>query len=174
VHGRWQFGADAHAVLALNGAFRIHISLIGRVYVARMRTLFTLGLLLAATVSRPQSGSADAAGPMPVIELDPVLLVDTVRLDSGNNNKHYRLQLRNTGHAPLVISSVRSSDPCFCDRWPREPVLAGSSATLDVVCPPMWPGVKQQTHIIESNAAEPVFFKVKRVGVGQPPPSLER
>ncbi len=103
---------------------------------------------------------------MPVIEVVPQELVDTVRLDSGDRNSHHVLQLRNSGDAPLVISSIKSSDPCFCSSWPKEPVMPGTTAELKVACPPMRSGTRQQSYCIESNAGPAYFFKVKRVGVG--------
>ncbi len=134
-----------------------------------MKHLFTL--LLAPACCLPdtahcQTPESVPTPKMPVIEVVPQELVDTIRLDSGDRNSYHVLQLRNNGDAPLMISSIKSSDPCYCSSWPKEPVMPGTTAELRVACPPMRSGPRQQTFSIESNAGPAYLFKVKRIGVG--------
>ncbi len=134
-----------------------------------MKPLFSLFLALVLYTTKTvhaQTGTPPT-GPLPIIELDPILLVDTIRLDSGDRNSSHFYHLRNTGNAPLIITGVRSSDPCFCSEWPKEPIAAGRTAELKVSCPPMHgPGSRKQTFYISSNAGPDILFKLERFGVG--------
>jgi len=160
-----QRGAARYAVLASSRSLPINISLSGGHYVAIMNTFrLLLPILLGCYAGTACTQSTDSTR-SPVIEIEPMVLVDTIHLDSTNGDRHYIYQLRNTGNAPLIIRSVRSSDPCFCGRWPYEPVLPGATVELEVHCGQMYPGHKQQAFTIESNAAEPVVFRLKRYGI---------
>ncbi len=41
-------------------------------------------------------------------------------------------EFTNTGNEPLVLSTVRSSCGCTVPKWPREPILPGKSAVINV------------------------------------------
>lgn len=134
-----------------------------------MKPLFSLflALVLYTTNTVHAQTGTPPTGPLPIIELDPILLVDTIRLDSGDRNSSHFYHLRNTGNAPLIITGVRSSDPCFCSEWPKEPIAAGTAVQLKVSCPRMYgPGPRKQTFFISSNAGQDVMFKLERFGVG--------
>ena len=145
-------------------------------YVALMKHAFIIGIILACCTSTGMSAQSGMApsGAIPVIELEPLFLVDTILLDSGERNSHYTYHLRNTGNAPLIISRVSSSDPCFCSSWKKEPILVGTTCELMVTCPPMFSAhTKKQTFFIHSNAAEEVRFQLERVGIGDRPQAPE-
>lgn len=126
---------------------------------------FTLALCMEGRVSAQTPPDSTR---IPVIALGPVLLLDTIRSDSANGDRRYVYHLRNTGNAPLIIGTVKSSDPCFCSRFPRGALLPGRSAELEILCPPMHSDTQQQSFLIESNAAAPFLFRMKRSRMIQP------
>lgn len=42
----------------------------------------------------------------------------------------YEYPFKNTGHVPLVITSVRSGCGCYVPQWPKEPIAPGDSGVI--------------------------------------------
>ena len=67
---------------------------------------------------------------MPEIEIDQ----DFFDFGEIQQNKSVNREfiVRNIGNAPLIIRSVKGSCGCTVPEWPREPVLSGSQAIINV------------------------------------------
>lgn len=63
-------------------------------------------------------------------------------------------EFKNTGEAPLVISSASSSCGCTVPSWPKEPILPGQKGKIEVKYDTKRIGDIRKTITIVSNAAE--------------------
>lgn len=69
-----------------------------------------------------------------------------------NSENKYSFTFKNTGVEPLVISNAKGSCGCTVPNYPKEPVLPGASATIDVVYSPgMQSGSQTKTVTITAN-----------------------
>ena len=92
-----------------------------------MKKLFSLLLFLGlATFSFAQ---ADAAtGPSMKFE---TIEIDYGTIDQGADGVR-KFMFTNTGTEPLVIKNARGSCGCTVPTWPKEPVMPGETASVDV------------------------------------------
>ena len=65
-------------------------------------------------------------------------------------------RFKNTGKEPLIISNARGSCGCTVPTWPKEPVMKGQSASIQVHYDTKRVGAFTKTVTIESNAKTPV------------------
>ena len=73
----------------------------------------------------------------------------------------YSFEFTNTGVEPLVIENAKGSCGCTVPNYPKEPVMPGQSATIDVVYKPgKQQGPQQKTVTITANT-NPVNTVVK-------------
>ena len=61
-------------------------------------------------------------------------------------------KFKNTGKEPLIISNARGSCGCTVPTWPKEPIMKGQTATIQVHYDTKRVGAFTKTVTIESNA----------------------
>ncbi len=87
-------------------------------------------------------------------------LHDFGAVPQDSENK-YSFEFTNTGVEPLVIENAKGSCGCTVPNYPKEPVMPGQSATIDVVYKPgKQQGPQQKTVTITANT-EPKNTVVK-------------
>ncbi len=64
----------------------------------------------------------------------------------------YAFKFTNTGKDPLVITNATGSCGCTVPKWPKEPILKGQSAYINVTYDTKRPGPFTKTVTINSNA----------------------
>lgn len=64
----------------------------------------------------------------------------------------YSFKFTNTGKDPLVITSCQGSCGCTVPKWPKEPILKGQSAYINVNYDTKRPGPFTKTVTVLSNA----------------------
>lgn len=57
----------------------------------------------------------------------------TVEVESENK---YSFAFTNTGNEPLEITNAKGSCGCTVPQWPKEPIMPGASANIDVIFTP--------------------------------------
>lgn len=67
-------------------------------------------------------------------------------------NGVYDFKFTNTGKEPLVISNARGSCGCTVPKWPKEPIMKGQSAVINVSYDTKRNGPFTKTVTINSNA----------------------
>ncbi len=68
---------------------------------------------------------------------------------------NYEFSFVNSGKEPIVISNVQASCGCTTPKWPKEPVLPGKSASINVQYNAANPGGFNKSITITSNAKTP-------------------
>lgn len=68
---------------------------------------------------------------------------------------NYDFSFSNTGKEPIVISNVQASCGCTTPKWPKEPILPGKSAIINVQYNAANPGGFNKSITITSNAKTP-------------------
>ena len=82
-------------------------------------------------------------------------------IEQGGNGT-YEFQFTNTGTEPLVLSNVRSSCGCTVPKWPREPINAGETASIEVKYNTTRVGSFNKSITVYSNASEqPIVLQIK-------------
>lgn len=77
-------------------------------------------------------------------------------ITQGTKVEH-TFKLENTGTAPLTISNVATTCGCTVPAWPKEPILPGKSADINVTFNSAGKMGKQNSVVrIYSNASEPI------------------
>ena len=125
------------------------------------------------TVSKP--GCADVQTPAFRVTPQPVISVTPQSLNFGNvvtgESAVFRLTVRNTGNAPLNISSIGSSDPQFSISLPTAAFTlpAGGSINVNARFAPASAGAKTGTLSINSNDPIRPRLEVPITGTGLAP-----
>ena len=70
-------------------------------------------------------------GPLPAFEFGEELH-DFGNVTEGDKVEHV-FSFKNTGDAPLIISSATATCGCTVPEWPREPIAVGGTGELKVV-----------------------------------------
>lgn len=101
--------------------------------------------------SNPNAGNANVppanvnTNPLPVNETKPkgpttsikfaeeLHHFGTVEVESENK---YSFAFTNTGNEPLEITNAKGSCGCTVPQWPKEPIMPGQSANIDVIFTP--------------------------------------
>lgn len=81
-------------------------------------------------------------------------LYDYGTIDFGSDGS-YAFKFTNTGKDPLVITNATGSCGCTVPKWPKEPILKGQSAYINVTYDTKRPGPFTKTVTITSNATSP-------------------
>lgn len=68
---------------------------------------------------------------------------------------NYEFNFTNSGKEPIVISNVQASCGCTTPKWPKEPILPGKSASINVQYNAANPGGFNKSITITSNAKTP-------------------
>jgi len=92
-----------------------------------MKNLFGLLLFMSmAVIGFAQSEKVDG----------PVMTFESMEVDYGkidqNADGNRKFMFTNTGTEPLVIKNARGSCGCTVPTWPKEPIMPGESASIDV------------------------------------------
>jgi len=88
----------------------------------------------------------------PFITLIPEA-IDFGEVETGYD-RYESLMIENTGNAPLVISSISSSDPAFTVNWSQGTIAAGESRSIFVIFAPTQQRTYSGTLTIKSNVAD--------------------
>lgn len=116
-----------------------------------MKKLLFATLMSAVTLFSSNSASAQEVGANgPAIEFKK----DThdygdVKYGADGTCK---FEFKNTGNAPLVISSAKGSCGCTVPEWPQEPILPGKTGVITVKYDTKRSGVINKSVTITSNA----------------------
>lgn len=100
-------------------------------------------------------------------ERGPVITFDTTLFDFGTipyaGNGTCSFTFTNTGDAPLIITSFRSSCGCLVPYWDQEPVLPGQKGKVRLKYDTRRAGPFQKTATLLSNAtnAPMVLLRIK-------------
>lgn len=78
-------------------------------------------------------------------------LHDYGTIDYASDGGH-SFKFTNTGNDPLVIANCQGSCGCTVPKWPKEPILKGQSAFIDVNYDTKRPGPFTKTVTVTSNA----------------------
>lgn len=66
----------------------------------------------------------------------PVMTFESMEVDYGkidqNSDGNRKFTFTNTGTEPLMIKNARGSCGCTVPTWPKEPIMPGESASIDV------------------------------------------
>ena len=79
---------------------------------------------------------------------------DFAKIPKGTPVNH-DFNFTNTGKEPIVISNVQASCGCTTPKWPKEPILPGKTATINVQYNAANPGGFNKSITITSNAKTP-------------------
>ena len=91
------------------------------------------------------AGANTAAGTTSLAEgTDPVAAADAAVMTFDNENYnfgkiapgekvHYSYKFKNTGKSPLIITNATATCGCTVPEIPKEPILPGASASINVV-----------------------------------------
>lgn len=99
-----------------------------------MKKLFGLLLFLGlasvgfAQTDATQGSDTNAQGPSMKFE---TIEIDYGTIDQGADGVR-KFMFTNTGTEPLVIKNARGSCGCTVPTWPKEPVMPGETASIDV------------------------------------------
>lgn len=115
------------------------------------------------TVAAPMSTAKPPVGVVPnePVSTEPARPATTIKFkeeihDFGavpqDSENKYSFEFTNTGVEPLVIENAKGSCGCTVPNYPKEPVMPGQSATIDVVYKPgKQQGPQQKTVTITAN-----------------------
>ena len=78
----------------------------------------------------------------------------------------------NTGNGPLLLSRPRSSCGCTVPSWPKEPILPGDSAKINVTYNTYILGAFNKTVTVYSNASKAVVLRIRGRVIPRPKPLL--
>jgi len=88
-------------------------------------------------------------------------IIDYGTIEKGSNGLRV-FKFRNTGNAPLVVSSVKSSCGCTVPKKPEAPVMPGESGEIEVKYDTNRVNPIRKTITVTSNADTPtVALKIK-------------
>ena len=79
---------------------------------------------------------------------------DFAKIPKGTPVNH-DFNFTNTGKEPIVISNVQASCGCTTPKWPKEPILPGKTAVINVQYNAANPGGFNKSITITSNAKTP-------------------
>jgi len=82
-------------------------------------------------------------------------------IEQGGNGT-FEFVFTNTGTEPLLLSNVRSSCGCTVPVWPREPINASKSASIEVKYDTRRIGQFNKSITVYSNASEtPIVLRIR-------------
>jgi len=99
-----------------------------------MKNIITL--LLLSFTSAFLIAQTDNATPDVPSEGGPIMTFETMDVDYGTIKQHGEplrvLNFTNTGDEPLVIKNCKGSCGCTVPEWPKEPIMPGEEATIEI------------------------------------------
>ena len=111
----------------------------------------SLFLILGLTYSSKAQDQKPAADPNAAEITFETELHDYGTIDYAADGT-YAFKFTNTGKDPLVITNCQGSCGCTVPKWPKEPVLKGQSAYINVSYDTKRPGPFTKTVTVTSNA----------------------
>jgi hypothetical protein len=106
-----------------------------------MKKLFLLSFVFAAFSMVAVAQSTEPTKAEPIEEAapstgGPVMSLESNTVDYGTLKQHgeplRKVSFTNTGTEPLVIKNARGSCGCTVPTWPKEPILPGASADIEI------------------------------------------
>ena len=120
-----------------------------------MKKLFVIFLLGFSAVALSAQNDKSAK-----IEFETTV-IDYGTIEKGSNGLRV-FKFKNTGNAPLVVSSVKSSCGCTVPKKPEAPILPGESGEIEVKYDTKRVNPIRKTITVTSNAETPtVALKIK-------------
>ena len=110
--------------------------------------LFCIYFIAAGVFANAQDAKTPATNAEITFEKE---LYDYGTIDYGSDGS-YAFKFTNTGKDPLVITNATGSCGCTVPKWPKEPILKGQSAYINVTYDTKRPGPFTKTVTINSNA----------------------
>ena len=99
-----------------------------------MKNIITL--LLLSFTSAFLIAQTDMSETAPAKEGGPIMTFEKMDVDYGTIQQHGEplrvLNFSNTGDEPLVIKNCKGSCGCTVPVWPKEPIMPGESATIEI------------------------------------------
>jgi hypothetical protein len=124
--------------------------------------------LLASTTFAQEQSEQPAKGPVMKLE---VTEIDYGEIVQGADPLR-EFKFTNVGTEPLIISNAKGSCGCTVPKWPKDPILPGESATIEVRYDTNRIGPFQKTVTLTTNEATPTHvLKIK--GKVNPKPKEE-
>ncbi len=81
----------------------------------------------------------------------------------------FKFKFKNVGKEPLILSRVQASCGCTVPTWPKEPIMPGKSAEIEVTYNSNNPGVFSKGITVESNAKNtPKTLMIKGNVIAEP------
>ncbi|RME11879.1 MAG: DUF1573 domain-containing protein [Bacteroidetes bacterium] len=134
----------------------------------RVLSIFAFLALLASTTFAQEQSEQPAKGPVMKLE---VTEIDYGEIVQGADPLR-EFKFTNTGTEPLIISNAKGSCGCTVPKWPKDPILPGESATIEVRYDTNRIGPFQKTVTLTTNEATPTHvLKIK--GKVNPKPKEE-
>jgi hypothetical protein len=106
-----------------------------------MKKLFLLSFIFAAFSMVAVAQSTEPTTPTKTEEPapetgGPIMSLESNTVDYGTLKQHgeplRKVSFTNTGTEPLVIKNARGSCGCTVPTWPKEPILPGASAEIEI------------------------------------------
>lgn len=120
-----------------------------------MKKLFVIILLGFSAIALSAQNDKSAK-----IEFETTV-IDYGTIEKGSNGLRV-FKFKNTGNAPLVVSSVKSSCGCTVPKKPEAPILPGESGEIEVKYDTKRVNPIRKTITVTSNAETPtVALKIK-------------
>ena len=120
-----------------------------------MKKIFIVFILNFCCISLSAQNNKSAK-----IEFDTTI-IDYGTIEKGSNGLRV-FKFKNTGNAPLVVSSVKSSCGCTVPKKPEAPVMPGESGEIEVKYDTNRVNPIRKTITVTSNADTPtVALKIK-------------
>lgn len=114
----------------------------------------------STTTNTPAQEEVKPEGPLPSIEFTEELH-DFGEIQEGDVVEH-TFAFKNTGDAPLIISSATASCGCTVPQWPKEPIAVGDEGEIKVrFDSKKKPGIQNKTITVTANT----YPKINRVRI---------
>ncbi|GEQ85541.1 hypothetical protein ULMS_10490 [Patiriisocius marinistellae] len=122
--------------------------------------LLCILLVATAQISSAQMAFENAITPVAIIDFE-VQIVEYGTIDQNSNGER-TVNFKNTGDAPLIISSVKSSCGCTVPSYEKKPIAPGASGKITVKYDTNRVGAFNKTITVTSNAFETTkLLKIK-------------
>lgn len=103
-----------------------------------MKKFILLSFILAAfsLVAVAQTEAPVKADPVEQTDGGPIMTLESNTVDYGTIKQHGEplrsVKFTNTGTEPLVIKNARGSCGCTVPTWPKEPIMPGAEAEIEI------------------------------------------
>ena len=131
-----------------------------------MMNIFKVLLVLTLSLGLGMTIQAQADGAATEVVDGPVMSFDNLVVDYGQIEQHSDplrvAKFTNTGNAPLIIKNARGSCGCTVPTYPKEPIMPGETAEIEVRYDTKRVGTINKTVTLTTNEnRDPIVLKVK-------------